>query len=128
MNHVPMVSIGIDVGKAKLDVAGLRTDRTSIHQVFSNTEKGIGSLTRFLKQQRTAATVPCVLEATGDYHFLAALMLSDAGYAVKCINPLITKKYCRASVRDAKSDNIDCKRLAEIGLIEEHLPAFSDTK
>jgi transposase len=55
-------------------------------------------------------------------------MLSEAGYAVKCINPLITKKYCRASVRNAKSDKIDCKRLAEIGLIEEAMPAFADTK
>src|ERR1700676_2316161 len=104
MNHVPMVSIGIDVGKAKLDVAGLRTDRTSIHQVFSNSEKGIGSLVRFLKQQRTAATIPCVLEATGDYHLLASLMLAKGGYAVKCINPLIIKKYRRASIRDAKND------------------------
>jgi transposase len=128
MNHPSVVSVGIDVGKAKLDVACMQEDRTSIHQVFSNTEKGIGSLARFLKQQRTAPTVPCVLEATGDYHLLASLMLSEAGYAVKCINPLITKKYCRASVRDAKSDKIDCKRLAEIGLIEQHLPAFTDTR
>jgi Transposase len=128
MNHPSVVSVGIDVGKAKLDVACVREDRTSIHQVFINTEKGIASLARLLKQQRTAVTVPCVLEATGDYHLLAALMLSKGGYAVKCINPLITKKYCRASVRDAKSDKIDSKRLAEIGLIEEHLPAFADTK
>jgi transposase len=128
MNHPSVVSVGIDVGKAKLDVACVQEDRTSIHQVFGNSEKGIGSLARFLKQQRTAVTVPCVLEATGDYHLLAAVMLTKSGYAVKCINPLITKKYCRASVRDAKSDKIDCKRLAEIGLIEAELPAFADTK
>jgi hypothetical protein len=56
MNHSSVVSVGIDVGKAKLDVACMQEDRTSIHQVFSNTEKGIGSLARFLKQQRTAVT------------------------------------------------------------------------
>jgi transposase len=129
MNHPSsVVCVGIDVGKAKLDVACVREDRSAIHQVFSNTEKGIASLVRFLKQQRTAVTVPCVLEATGDYHLLAGLMLSEAGYAVKCINPLITKKYSSASVRNAKSDKIDCKRLAEIGLIEASLPAFTDTR
>jgi transposase len=128
MNHPSVVSVGIDVGKAKLDVACVQEDRSAIHQVFSNTEKGIGSLARFLKQQRTAVTVPCVLEAIGDYHLLAALTLSEAGYAVKCINPLITKKYCRASVRDAKSDKIDCKRLAEIGLLESALSPFAETR
>jgi Transposase len=128
MNHPSVVSVGIDVGKAKLDVACVQEDHSAIHQVFSNTAKGINALARFLKQQRTAITVPCVLEATGDYHLLAAIMLSEAGYAVKCINPLITKKYCRASVRDAKSDKIDCKRLAEIGLLESALPPFAETR
>jgi len=128
MNHPSVVSVGIDVGKAKLDVACVREDRTAVHEVFSNTKKGIGSVARFLKKQRTAATVPCVLEATGDYHLLAGLMLSRDGYAVKCINPLITKKYTRASIRNAKSDKIDCRRLAEIGLVEDALPAFADTK
>jgi hypothetical protein len=42
--------------------------------------------------------------------------------------PSLQKSNCRASVRNAKSDKIDCKRLAEIGLIEETLPAFADTK
>jgi transposase len=128
MNDSVVLSVGIDVGKAKLDVSCLRKDRTSVHQVFSNTKNGIGDLARFLKKQRTAPTVPCVLEATGDYHLLASLMLSKRGYAVKCINPLVSKKYRRASVRDAKSDKIDAARLAEIGLLEANLPAFADTK
>jgi transposase len=55
-------------------------------------------------------------------------MLSERGFSVKCINPLITKKYTRASVRNAKTDKIDCKRLAEIGLIEANLRRFADTR
>jgi transposase len=127
-HHPPVLSVGIDVGKAKLDVACLRSDRTTLHEIFSNTEKGIDALARFLKRQGTAATVPCVLESTGDYHLLAALKLTERGYLVKCINPLITSKYRRASVRDAKSDKIDCTRLAEIGLLEANLPDFADTR
>jgi transposase len=128
MNKYPVISVGIDVGKTKLDVSCLRSDRAAAHATFTNTSPGIKSLARFLRQQRTAETVPCVLEATGDYHLLAALMLSKSGFAVKCINPLITSKYRRSSVRDAKSDKIDCARLAEIGLIEPKLAAFADTR
>jgi transposase len=40
----------------------------------------------------------------------------------------VSKKFRRASVRDAKSDKIDAARLAEIGTIERDLPAFSDTR
>jgi len=128
MNNSAVRSVGIDVGKAKLDVSYLLADGTASHQIFSNTKVGIGDLARSLKKQRTAATVPCVLEATGDYHLLASLMLSKHGYAVKCINPLISKKFRRASVRDAKSDKIDAARLAEIGTIDRSLPAFDDTR
>jgi transposase len=55
-------------------------------------------------------------------------MLTRSGYTVKCINPLITKKYRRASIRDAKNDKIDSTRLAEIGLLEAGLPGFSETR
>jgi hypothetical protein len=56
MNHPSVVSVGIDVGKAKLDVACVREDRTAVHEVFSNTKTGIGSVARFLKKQRTAVS------------------------------------------------------------------------
>lgn len=128
MNHTTVRCVGIDVAKAKLDVACVRDDRTTVHQIFINTTPGIASLAKFLKQQRTASTVPCVLKSTGDYHLLSGLMLTKAGFSVKCINPLITKKYCRASLRDAKSDKIDAARLAEIGMIEPNVPAFVDTR
>jgi transposase len=123
-----VISVGIDVGKAKLDVACLREDKSVEHQVFSNNEKGVKGAIQFLRKQRTACTVPCVLESTGDCHLLAGLMLVEAGIAVKCINPIITKKYTKSSIRDAKSDLIDCAMLARIGIIEAHLPAFSDTR
>lgn len=113
--NTSVVSVGIDVGKAKLDVACMHQDRSMVHQVFNNNVKGIRSLRSFLKQQRTASTVPCTLELTGAYHLLVALSLSEVGYRVNCVNPIITKKYMKATVRDAKSDKIDLKRIAELG-------------
>ena len=99
-----------------------------VHQVFSNNVKGIRSLRSFLKQQRTALTVPCTLESTGRYHLLVALSLNEAGYRVNCVNPIITKKYMKATVRDAKSDKIDAKRIAELGYNEPDLQRFVVTR
>jgi transposase len=126
--HTPVLSVGVDVGKEKLDVACMREDRSSTHQVFSNNPKGIKELKQFLKQQRTAATVPCTLESTGSYHYLVSLSLREAGYRVNCVNPIITKKYQKATVRDAKSDKTDCMRIAELGANEPHLQPFSLTR
>jgi transposase len=128
MNTQTVVSVGIDVGKAKLDVACMRPDKSMVHQVFNNNPKGISSLKSFLKQQRTAATVPCTLESTGRYHFLVSLSLIEAGYTVNCVNPIITKKYMKATIRDAKSDKIDCKRIAELGYNEPNLQKFTTTR
>jgi transposase len=128
MAYTEVMGVGIDVSKAKLDVACLRHDRSTTHQIFGNSADGIRDVIKFLKTQKTPSGVPCVLESTGDYHLLAGLMLRDSRFSVKCINPLITRKYTRASVRGAKSDKIDASRLAQIGLIEGRLPAFTDTR
>ena len=69
-------------------------------------------------------SVPCILESTGMYHLPVALMVTNAGYRVNCINPLITKRYQRSSVRNAKTDTIDALRLATIGVQEVDLPIF----
>jgi transposase len=120
-----IVSVGIDVSKAKLDIALFRSDRSHVAAGFANNSDGITQLIVLLKQQRTAVTVPCVMESTGDYHLLSALMITKEGFRVNCINPLITKKYQRASIRGTKTDTIDAARLAEIGLLEDNLPLFS---
>jgi transposase len=124
----PLTSVGIDVSKDTLVVSGFSPSRTAIApRQFANTHAGIDSLLAFLKQQGTAATAPCVIESTGDYHLLCGLMLSTAGHNVKCINPLITKQYQRLSMRDAKSDGVDALRLATIGEREPNLFGFDAT-
>jgi hypothetical protein len=49
--NTSVVSVGIDVSKAKLDVACMHQDRSVVHQVFSNDVKGIHSLRSFLRRQ-----------------------------------------------------------------------------
>jgi transposase len=123
--HSPVLSVGIDVGKKKLDVACLRQDRSVAHDVFNNDKKGVRKIVGFLKQQGTALTVPCTLESTGSYHYPVSLSLRSAGYRVNCVNPIITKKYRKATIRDAKSDKIDAQRIAEIGFLEPNLQEFN---
>ena len=122
-----VISVGMDVSKAKLDVALLRDDHTVVTQTVPNTPAGLEELVQLLKQNGTAGTVPCVLESTGDYHLLGAVMLNQAGYHVNLINPLITKQYQQSSIRQAKSDRVDAKRLAKIGLLEANLAVFTST-
>src|SRR5258707_15824406 len=107
MSTACVESIGIDVSKEELVVAGITSSGNLPPKTFPNTPGGAASLARYLKTQETAATVPCALKSTGDYHLLTSLMLSRRGYCVKCINPIITKKYQLSSVRNSKSDTID---------------------
>lgn len=120
-----ITSVGIDVSKDKLDVALLCANQDHIQQTFDNSTSGIQLLITCLRKQGTAVTVPCVIESTGNYHLQSTLMIAQAGFTVKVINPLITKKYQQSSVRNAKSDPIDAHRLAQIGLLEPELPKFT---
>ena len=124
----PVASVGIDVSKDKLDIALVYADNKHSSYVFENSPRGIKSLVALLKKQGTAETVPCVIESTGNYHLRSAIMITQANFAVKVINPLITKKYQKSSIRNAKSDPIDAYRLAQIGLLEPELPLFKADK
>lgn len=119
-------AVGIDVSGATLD-AGILKGKTKSTTAFPNTREGIEALIVWLREQGIA-DAPVVLESTGSLHWLACLLLAEHGFSVCLINPLITKKYQRASVRNAKTDKIDALRLAEIGTLERELPRFFDTR
>jgi len=72
--------------------------------------------------------IPIVIESTGDFHLLSSLMLREGGFAVKCINPVISKDLERRDVRGAKTDKIDAGRLAKLGADKPALSAFTATR
>jgi len=119
-------SVGMDVSRDTLDVAILRANRSQELAQFVNTPAGIKKLISQLKA-KGAQGAPFVCESTGEYHRLACLSLTKARFTVNCINPLVTKKYERSSIRGGKTDRVDAVRLAEIGLLEPNLPVFADT-
>lgn len=128
-------SVGIDIAKAKVDVAIIlnNPDSGSGSEVktrtFANqTEKDMEFLVNWLKENGVDGKTPIVIESTGSYHWLSCILLSEQGFLVHLINPLLTKRYEKASIRGAKTDRVDAKRLAEIGIIEEDLPLFFDSR
>lgn len=122
-------SVGIDVAKAKIDVCILwDMTETKTKQFPNESEKDMENLIAWLNENGVEKNTPIVVESTGSYHWLSCLLLSENGFEVHLINPLITKRYERSSIRGAKTDTVDAKRLAEMGMIEKDLPLFFDSR
>jgi transposase len=121
-----VAGIGIDVSGAKLDLAIRFSDLSYEDGSYENNAKGIKSILSVLKRQETAKAAPLVIESTGNCHLQSALIIKRAEYDVKVINPVLTRKFQKSSIRNAKSDKIDARRLADIACIEPNLPDFDD--
>lgn len=101
-----MTAVGIDVGKAALDVAveghaGVRR--------FANTPRGIGQLVRHVARLEAPRLV---VEATGGYEDALLERCSDADLWVARINPRQARALARAMGDLAKTDAIDAQVLA----------------
>lgn len=122
-------SVGIDVAKHKIDLA-IRMTNDQYHSSVSphQTEEDIIQIIEWFNQHGVTTETPIIIESTGSYHWLVCLLLSEYGYRVHLINPLITKQYQRGSIRGSKTDPIDAKRLADIGVHEGQLPLFFDSR
>lgn len=121
-----VAGIGIDVSGAKLDLAIRFSDLSYREGSYENNTRGIRSILSVLKREETAKAAPLVIESTGNCHLQSALMIKQSNYAVKVINPVLTRKFQKSSIRNAKSDKIDARRLADIAYIEPSLPDFED--
>lgn len=124
------ISIGIDVSKAKLDVYLLKNDQTWIWFKIENNKKGFAKLLDKINKNKISKQIPIITESTWDYHLSLCLFLKEKEFEnLKEINPIITKKAARHSVRKAKTDTIDAKHLAEIGSREwNSLHSFNRSK
>lgn len=103
--HTAPVFVGIDVSKAKLDVA------TSDGQDFTvpNTPEGHAQLV-----ERLAAPKPrrVVMEATGGLEAACAAALCQAGLPVMVVNPRQARDFAKGMGYLAKTDAIDARALA----------------
>jgi transposase len=109
-----MHPLGIDVSKAKLDVALLKADGKYRCKVFANDAAGFASLLLWLHSHvpNDHADVHVCLEATGSYHEALALFLTDQGVSVSVVNPLLVKRFMEVERVRNKTDVGDAKNLA----------------
>lgn len=99
------ILVGIDVAKAKLDVARSDTDRVI---TIGNTESGVAELVATLAELRPSLVV---IEATGGYERLALEAMLDAGLPVALAQPAHVRHMAKALGVMAKTDAIDAKVL-----------------
>lgn len=106
--------IGVDVSKAKIDVALLRADGKFRSKVFGNDPAGFASLLQWLEAQvpGEVALGHVCMESTGSYHELLACFLSDRGIRVSVVNPLLVKRFAELRRLRNKTDSVDAKCLA----------------
>lgn len=101
-----MTAVGIDVGKANLDLA---VDGQTGVRRFANTRPGIIKLVRYLQ----GLEVPqVVVEATGGYEESVLEACCDAGVWIARVNPRQARNFARATGELAKTDAIDARLLA----------------
>jgi transposase len=101
-----MTAVGIDVGKANLDVA---VDGRAGVKRYANTRSGIAKLVSWL-QGLDAPRV--VLEATGGYEEPVLEACCDAQLWVSRVNPRQARNFAKATGELAKTDAIDARLLA----------------
>lgn len=100
------IFVGIDVSKARLDVA-YRPDGTASSE--ANDAQGIARLVARLQALRPALIV---LEATGGLEVPLAVAAAAAGLVVAVVNPRQVRDFAKATGRLAKTDRIDAAVLA----------------
>ena len=106
---VSVVNVGVDVGKASLDVC---IYEKSIHWQDENSPEGIK---RILKRLAHYQVERLVMEATGRYEFLLAEAAHTKGLPICIVKPHAVRQFAKAINQLAKTDKIDAAVIAEFG-------------
>jgi len=115
-----MKAVGIDVGKAALDVA--------IHgepQVrrYANSSAGIG---RLLRELEGLGELRIVVEATGGYEEAVLSACAQHGLWIARVNPCQARNFARALGQLAKTDALDAHVLAQMAhALHQRLRAYT---
>ena len=104
--------LGIDISKAKFDVALLVAGKVKKTHVFENAPDGFKALSNWLLKQGITSASAC-MEATGCYGDALATYLHDQGFVVSVVNPTQIKSFGGAQLNRAKTDKADAKLIAQ---------------
>lgn len=108
--------VGVDVSKAKLDVALLLANDKFKSKVFANDAQGFNELVQWLHGLvgEPLQSVHICMEATGSYHEPLGCFLHDQGWTLSVLNPLRVKRFAQANGLRNKTDGTDAKCLARL--------------
>jgi transposase len=104
--------VGVDVSKAKLDVA-FPDDKQTL--TIDNTEEQIVSKLIGRIDDRSSTIV--AMEATGGYEDLLVTLLQQRHIAVAVVNPRRVRDFAAGIGKDAKTDPIDAQLIAFYGQV-----------
>lgn len=104
--------VGIDVAKAKVDVALKVAGGKWKTKVVANNAAGFGELRSWLAKHGVTNAHVC-MEATGVYWERLAEDLADHGFAVSVVNPARIKSFAGAQGVRTKTDAVDAKVIAD---------------
>ena len=114
-------NIGVDISKSHLDVFRLE-DGTA--KRFDNSTTGFRALTKWLGN---ASAARVVFEPTGTYHKAFEVALGGVLPLVK-VNPLQARRFAEASGTRAKTDAVDARMLARMGVALDLEPQEPQSK
>jgi transposase len=107
-----LASVGVDVSKAKLDVALPLAGGKFRDKVVANNRKGFAELVAWLARHGVSTAHVC-MEATGAYWEEFAEYLADAGFKVSVVNPAHIKSYGESLGSRSKTDKADARVIAQ---------------
>jgi transposase len=105
-----LLSLGIDISKAKFDVALVRDGKLR-HKVFRNPPAGFQQLSAW-RVKHSAGAIHACLEATGTDGEALAVDLHAAGQLVSVVNPAIIKAVAATEMSRTKTDKADASLMA----------------
>jgi len=102
--------LGIDIAKAKFDVALLKAGKFRFKK-FNNSTSGFQDLDAWLKKHNVSSLHAC-MEATGNYGETLAHHLYEAGFLLSVVNPARIKGFAQCQLSRTKTDKADSQLIA----------------
>ena len=113
--------LGIDIAKAKFDVALQFPDGRVRRKSCPNTPGGFTALAAWLAQHQVTHVHAC-LEATGTYGEGLATWLDDAGHVVSVVNPMTIHAFAASRLSRTKTDRTDATLIAQFCATQHPAP------
>ena len=110
--------VGVDIAKAKFDVAALINGKYK-NKSFQNSSTGFISFVQWLQ---TFPEPHVCLEATGNYGDALSMHLADAGIRVSVVNPARSAAFAKTELARTKTDKGDAKLIARFCLLHQPEP------